>query len=533
MPDEKEEAVKTKPRFIQILYTTIAIILAGCAAREELPADVAATIEAAGDNAVELQKVIDHYQAEGDSLKLEAAFFLIGNMEGHGYATYDLVDTLGEAVPWDVTVFPDYDSLKSTFGTMEDEYGVLDFKKNDLVPDIKTITADYLIEQIDLAFAAWRERPWAKHLSFEDFRQYVLPYRGSNEPLEKWRRYFFERYSNIADRMTDSTDPVEAATLINNDIKTYYTFDPRYYYHPTDQGLSEMLRTGVGRCEDMTNITIYAMRANGLAVTSDYTPAWADAGNNHAWNAIIGKDGQAIPFMGAEASPGSYSLGYRAAKVYRKTFSHQKDNLVFQDRRQEKLPRWLGGKSYVDVTASYPADLMEKIVTRLDSVPPDSIDLVYLCVFNSGEWKPLDWSWIEDGAGVFENVRGKLLYLPAFYVNEEIVPAGAPFINHSANETQLFRYNPDSTCRLRLTSTTRRKQEASTDGIEKTWFKAGVEYELLYWDSEWKSAGKKTASDKPLVFTNVPAGCLYWLVADGSDHDERPFYYHNDRQVWL
>lgn len=37
----------------------------------------------------------------------------------------------------------------------------------------------------------------------------------------------------------------------------------------------------------MTNLAIFAMRANGLAVTSDYTPFWADSSNNHAWNAIL------------------------------------------------------------------------------------------------------------------------------------------------------------------------------------------------------------------------------------------------------
>ena len=74
----------------------------------------------------------------------------------------------------------------------------------------------------------------------------------------------------------------------------------------------------------MTNVTIYAMRANGLAVTSDYTPYWANSGNNHAWNAILTGEGKVVPFMGAEANPGEYRLANKLAKVYRKTWKHSK-----------------------------------------------------------------------------------------------------------------------------------------------------------------------------------------------------------------
>lgn len=517
-----------------LFISAVGIMLAVCSVQPDLPAEVATAIKAAGDNGAELQKVITHYRALSDSLKLEAAYFLIGNMEGHGWATYDLVDTVGNNVAFDVNLFPTYDSLTTAFATMETEHGVLDFEKNELQPDVENIDADYLIEQIDMAFRAWRERPWAVHLSFDDFCQYVLPYRGSNEPLEEWRTMFFEKYADLADRMTDPTDPVEAASLINDDIMTYFTFDPRYYYHPTDLGLSEMLQTGVGRCEDMTNITIYAMRANGLAVTSDYTPAWADAGNNHAWNAIIAPNGSAIPFMGAEANPLKYKLGHRPAKVYRKTFSHQKDNLVFQERKQEKMPPWLGGKSYVDVTGSYGGTISSivSIQTIFDKPVPDSIDIAYLCVFNSGEWKPIDWAKINGDRAVFEPMGGLHLYLPALYVNEEIVPCGSPLANISAFGYQHFVLKHDSTITVRLTSTTRRKQEASTDGIEQSFLTPGVEYELFYWDDAWESLGKATATDKPLLFDGVPGGGLYWLVAVGSDHDERPFSYEKGEQHW-
>ncbi len=246
----------------------LTVFLVGCSL-SQYPSDVAKTLEAAGDNRVELEKVLAHYAAPEDSLKLQAAFFLIGNMEGHCYATYALRDTAGADIDFDVLDYVDFNALLAAADSIEEDRGEMDFERGDKTLDIETITSDFLIEQIDYAFRAWREKPWAQGFSFDEFRRYILPYRGSNEPLENWRRPLWKRYLDITDSMTDPTDPIEAATLINNDIKSWFGFDPRFYYHPTDQGLSEMLTNGLGRCEDMTNITIYAMRANGLAVTSD------------------------------------------------------------------------------------------------------------------------------------------------------------------------------------------------------------------------------------------------------------------------
>jgi hypothetical protein len=72
----------------------------------------------------------------------------------------------------------------------------------------------------------------------------------------------------------------------------------------------------------------------------------------------------------------------------------------------------------------------------------------------------------------------------------------------------------------------------STDSIAPTSLTAGKEYELFYWRDGWQSLGKSVAGAKPLLLENVPAGSLYWLVADGSDREERIFTIRDGRQVW-
>ena len=494
------------------------------------PSNVAQVLKDAGDNRAELEQVLEHYRNGDDSLKYEAALYLIGNMGNHSFVTYYMHDTTDTELPFNVLDYPDYDSLVKAVEVLQDEHGELDFGRHDPVYDYSTITADFLTTQIDYAFRAWRERPWARALSWEDFRDYVLPYRGSNEPLEEWRVELFDKYATLPDEVTDSTDPVEAAALINRDIMTWFGFDPRFYYHPTDQGLLEMRTNGLGRCEDMTNVTIYAMRANGIGVTSDYTPYWANTGNNHAWNAIVLPSGEVIPFMGAESNPGEYHLANNFAKVYRKTFNEQSQNLAFIEHKQEKIPGWLAGKYYRDVTEAYASTCDVEVV--FEEQVPDSVDLAYLCVFNSGEWKPIQWSKLANQTAVFKAMVPGILYLPALYLNEEIAPFGDPFILEDGCIQKLLTVAADEPAEMTLVSTTRRKQVESTDGIATSYLTEGTQYELQYWDDEWKTIDTLTAGRKPLEFTGVPAGGLYWLTEIDSNREERPFTYDQGHQVW-
>jgi len=63
---------------MRIKASALFLLLAACA---HYPHDVENALKLAGENRMELQKIISHYQATGDEEKLKAAFFLIGNME--------------------------------------------------------------------------------------------------------------------------------------------------------------------------------------------------------------------------------------------------------------------------------------------------------------------------------------------------------------------------------------------------------------------------------------------------------------------
>jgi hypothetical protein len=495
------------------------------------PADVAAALDAAGANRGELERVLQHYLDAGDSQKLRAAEYLIGNMQGHSYGLLAFYDSTHAEVPFDVLAYRDYPTLEAAFDSLQKARGKIDYDRKEIYRDLETMRAELLIRHIDLAFQAWRERPWAKGLRFDDVLAYVLPYRGSNEPLEDWRSFFLARYADLPSRMKDPADPIEAATLINRDLRDWFHFDPRYYYHPTDQGLSEMLKVKLGRCEDMTNLTIYAMRANGLGVTSDYTPFWADAANNHAWNAILDRKGHVIIFMGAEADPGSYALSGRAAKVYRKTYAEQKENLAFRKGKDEVVPGWLGSKNYQDVTAAYQP--VSNVTIDLIQAAPDSVHFAYICVFNAGAWQAIDWAPITGGRATFHDLGRNIAYLPAYFMHEKVVPAAPAFILQKDGDVRRLIARDAALGTLVVTATTRHAQVESTVGTQATFLEPGREYELFYWKDGWESLGRAKAGDGPLAFAGAPAGALYWLVgAESSREEERIFTYEADAQVW-
>lgn len=63
--------------------------------------------------------------------------------------------------------------------------------------DTETVSAEFLIEEIETAFEAWQTVPDFISRDFDLFCGYVLPYRIGNEPLEPYRKRHFEQFRRI------------------------------------------------------------------------------------------------------------------------------------------------------------------------------------------------------------------------------------------------------------------------------------------------------------------------------------------------
>ncbi|MEW5995314.1 MAG: transglutaminase domain-containing protein, partial [Candidatus Zixiibacteriota bacterium] len=60
----------------------------------------------------------------------------------------------------------------------------------------------------------------------------------------------------------------------------------------------------------------------------------------------------------------------------------------------------------------------------------------------------------------------------------------------------------------------------------------GQEYELFYWSDGWQLHATVTAGAEPLVVPDLPSGGLYWLVAKGSNKEERIFTVEDGAQIF-
>ena len=487
-------------------------------------------IKSAKSNKNELKKVLHHYKNEPK--KLEAASFLIANMKGHKYVEFGIFDSLDNQIVYDVLDYENYHQITNYLDSLETEIGELHWDKVMEEIDIETVSANYLIKHIDLAYESYNKLPWTKNLGWKTFMEFVLPYRGSSEPISDWRTYFWENFASFR----DSTDePIELATMINKKCKEMFTFKDVYYLHPTDLGLEEMLETGCGRCEDMTNFTIYAMRANGLAVTSDYTPHWPNSSNNHAWNVLILSEKEAIPFMGAEANPGDYSIG-KVAKVYRKLFFEEDETLASKLNEDEKAPAWLGGKNYRDVTNQY----TETTNVRIDSLNSEK-RFAYLSIFNSNKWKAIHWAEIDStGNAIFTKMGNEIIYLPMYFVESdtlkdkddkpkwELIEANNPFLLTENGEIKNFN-NQKLENREKIENKFVIKEVPKGLKIEPE-----KEYEFLIWEKgDWTTLIDTTAVSDSLEIDYYYPKSLYKLQHDEDDDEKvRIFTIDDEIQIW-
>lgn len=146
--------------------------------------------------------------------------------------------------------------------------------------DLRSLTADYLLENCSLAYRAWREAPWKEKAPKEIFLNEILPYACVNEKRDNWRKDFYERFSPL---VKDAKSASEAATILNQKVFAivnvkYSTARPK-----ADQSPIESIEAGIASCSGLSILLIDACRAVGVPARFVGTPRWSDNSGNHSW----------------------------------------------------------------------------------------------------------------------------------------------------------------------------------------------------------------------------------------------------------
>lgn len=379
----------------------------------------------AGDNRPELEKVLTHY--EKDSLKLKAASFLIENMPGHGTYMSPKADTfyvaLDSLLPYDLNIRISHDRVNQLIKEKEALFG-LKWQE-----DIHYIKADYLINNIDRAFEAWQQEPFARHLGFDDFCEYILPYRISDEPLEYWRDSIMPRYNKIKELgyMEGSEySTYWACCAINdslrNECRPFLTHDD----WPMTKQYSISKRTSYGTCESYAEFAMFVMRAKGIPVMIDYTPQWPYRSMGHTWNIVKANNGKNVQFGGVDSNPGErHKPDTKMAKVYRRTYAINRESLVYQ-QSGEPVPAELSSPFIRDVSNEYFEGADVELFLEFEPSKPRRF--VYLCVFDNNKWIPVSFAEKEERKALFSQMGRDIVYLPAYYHQGGLIPASYPFV---------------------------------------------------------------------------------------------------------
>ena len=139
-------------------------------------------LQQAGENRVEMEKVLAHFKDDPDPLKYRAAKFLIENMPYHYTYEGDAVEAYDSAyLQMADEPLPDRNQF------FKERTDSIRFTDKRFAIDIQSVKADYLIRAIDEACDTWRRSSWQDDYDEDLFFNYVLPYRILNEPLSDWR----------------------------------------------------------------------------------------------------------------------------------------------------------------------------------------------------------------------------------------------------------------------------------------------------------------------------------------------------------
>lgn len=379
-----------------------------------IPKEVRQTLKLAGNNRNELEKVINYYKQSKDSLKLQAAYFLIANMPYHsweiGYSQF-------EAAFDSIAKYPFIDKRREVFETILDSISLLPtLDTTQEMKDIIELNADFLIANIELAFEAWYKYPKDKRGDFATFCNYILPYRNANEPVEPGtRKKLMEEYYWVFDSLNANVSLKNVADQIITNFHYQNLTSIRNYY-PFPLSISQYERSKIGLCQDEVNYFIHLFRALGIASFDESVLHWGNHHTSgHSWLRLqYGKEiyceNNLIEVYKKESIP----------KVNRRTFAINKtikQTLTF----------------FLDVTSEY----KETININIENIFQENAKSGFpvLCIFDAlNNWiKVIEGEELNNQL-VFRNVGTNVLYLPSFYTKGKIKPAYHPiFIDSSKN----------------------------------------------------------------------------------------------------
>ncbi len=172
-------------------------------------------------------------------------------------------------------------------------------------PDLKSLSAEFLRENVSLAYEVAGQVPWAKSIPEDIFLNDVLSYASVNEQRDNWRKRLHDICRPL---VKDCKTAAEAAQAINQNLFRQLNVKYSTKRRAPDQGPFETMESGVATCTGLSILLVDACRSVGVPARLVGTPLWANKSGNHTWVEIWDGDWH---FTGAaEADPNGLDRGW-------------------------------------------------------------------------------------------------------------------------------------------------------------------------------------------------------------------------------
>ncbi len=371
-------------------------------------------INLAGSNRNELESFLRYCAAKNDDEMIEAAKYIIKYMPYH------------QSYPKSIYQF--YDAIDSVITAHSNDRSVQEYKIDSLnrhyshlfrpEPDIYNISAEFLIKNIEEAFGQWRNGKWAKHLSFDEFCEYILPYKCfEGQPLTDWRGEYRDHCRGNLEMLDVYNDyagnPQAAATEVNLAMKKV-----------TGQRLGQLDTYPIFRHTTLMNMpcahcpaycmnSALLMRSKGIPVSYDYIPQWGNRALGHSWNTVWTLRYKSLEFSPHETDPGTIHYPYlKVPKIFRNTY---KPSAEFMNLKQKGyIPNSLNNPFIKDVTSEYMtvSDIKVKLTRRLKRN-----EIPFIAVFDNERWVPVFWGKTKGKTAYFKNMGRQVMYIVVTFSN--------------------------------------------------------------------------------------------------------------------
>jgi poly(3-hydroxybutyrate) depolymerase len=176
--------------------------------------------------------------------------------------------------------------------------------------DLKTLKADFLSTNCELAYKARKEVPWGADIPEDVFLNDVLPYANVDEKRDAWRQEFYDLCMPL---IKDCKTPSQAAARLNSEL--FKKLDVKYSTgrKAPNQSPKESMASGKASCTGLSIVLSDACRAVAVPARLVGTPLWANKTGNHTWVEIWDKDWH---FTGAcEPDPKGLDRGWFVANA--------------------------------------------------------------------------------------------------------------------------------------------------------------------------------------------------------------------------